>query len=109
MENYKDFKTAGTVEIYPEPISTGKGKSKTKMWYESITVDGKNFPYLKALKTGSECELKVKVKKTAERLSDQLQDGKSKTEEKITLEIQKISEPQGIPKNQKKYVIVKRT
>lgn len=94
MENGK-FKDAGRLErdYSNESVSSSKKaeKPKTKIVYSRVNVDAKNFPYLRSVKVGDECKLIVKVKKVAEAEPDNYEVDK---DNKITLEILKIAEPE---------------
>lgn len=94
MEEYSGFKSAA--EKWGTPISS-KGKD---VYYATVTVDAKDFPYLEALKVGDECELKVMIKKSSHRISDDM--NTKGTQNKISFEIHKIAEPK------KKFTVQKK-
>jgi hypothetical protein len=94
-DNFSEFKQAGTMrpdygggelaKSSPEP-------TKKKICHEKITIDAEEFKYLQEVEVGTECELKVKVKKVGERMAEEYDQDK---ENKITLEIISIAEPKG--------------
>ena len=95
MEKFSKFKPAG--QMRPDWGGSTPKESipqKMKMQLESINIDSDGFPYLQKLRVGSECEIRVKIKKTGERIEESQNIGdKKKKEARITLEIVSISEP----------------
>ena len=91
MDTFNKFQEAGRkVPDYDMQPPTKSKPQKTKLRHETISLDAENFPYLKALEIGKECELHIKVKKVGERIDN---DEKQKKDE-VQVEILKISEPQ---------------
>ena len=92
MDSYSSFVEAGIKRPDWGGGSISESKpQKMKLDHEKIRISSESFPYLRGVKVGEECEIKVKVKKTGEEIEEREDKGKK---QEITLEILKISEPE---------------
>ena len=92
MEDYTKFKPAGTLrpDYGSDAPVEAKKPQKMKLEHPTVTIDAKDFPYLSNKEVGETCELKIKIKKTGQRMAENYEKNK---ENKITFDILQISEP----------------
>ena len=72
----------------PQAVEPRSGKD-----YDSITVDGDDFPYLCEQEIGHECEVVVKVRVTGIREPGTYEKDRDESGPKVTLEIISMSAP----------------